>query len=614
MPGPSKREKRLQKRALEVPVVPKKPERPRRPLSQSPLIRGLRSALVTTSGWLSSLIQALYAVIRLPVMSYAAIVLLQLKVVWGMWWYKDLTSGDTTQYFLEGVRWYETGHNSVLWSPMYTAFYGSLLHWSSDPYAVTILHRLIIVFASAVLGLALMRRVLPPGIAWMAAAWWVILPINFNALYEVHLFTVVPLMLAVLAGLWWPGLPGRGLCAGILLLTGALMRNEYLVAAALFIALSLAWELFRGSLRTFDFKRIGLAFGLPILIACVLSVVFFIRSDPPYNASSLRGKQTLNVCQVYAAGYQQRASDFQGSPWTECDQLMNRFFGSADLTFLEAFRRNPSAMLGHVLWNLRLTPSGLEVLLFNYRYGQANPDYAPTYQSNLVLIPTLLACLIVVAGLILLVRERDHWRAEWTEQRIWGWIAMGCTAAAVFAALLSNRPRPSYMFILGITLRALVALCFYVIVSRWPNLRKVGAGVSVVLVAVVLYNPSIYQSDPSPRPILKALRRLKPAASAYAEPHPLLVSTEFGTELPTYGGHCNCPAIRFDQLRNEIVPGVSLAEVLDRKGANLFYADELILSDPNAQEFLRNASTYHWRVVDGRHTGGENWAVLRRNR
>jgi hypothetical protein len=93
----------------------------------------------------------------------------------------------------------------------------------------------------------------------------------------------------------------------------------------------------------------------------------------------------------------------------------------------------------------------------------------------------------------------------------------------------------------------------------------------------------------------------------------MLVSSEFGTELTAYLGRCDCPYIRFDQLRHEMGPGVSLAEALRRKEANLFYADELILTDPEAMQFVTNAGAYHWRVVADRHAGGENWAVLRRN-
>ncbi len=143
MPGLSKREKREQKKAAQPQPVVLKPKREPR---STPRFT-----------WLPSLIRSLHSIICLPVTSYTAILLLQLKVVWGMWWYRDVSTGDTTQYFLYGLRWFQTGHNWVLWSPMYTAFYGSLMHLTTDPYAVTILHRLIIVFVSAVLVLALMR-------------------------------------------------------------------------------------------------------------------------------------------------------------------------------------------------------------------------------------------------------------------------------------------------------------------------------------------------------------------------------------------------------------------------------------------------------------------------
>ena len=92
-----------------------------------------------------------------------------------------------------------------------------------------------------------------------------------------------------------------------------------------------------------------------------------------------------------------------------------------------------------------------------------------------------------------------------------------------------------------------------------------------------------------------------------------MVSTEFGTEITTYVGHCNCQALRYDVLRPEVTPDFSLAQALDYSGANLFYVDELIMHDPFASEFVKNAGAYHWRVVASGNSGAGNWAVLRRN-
>src|SRR6185369_10155878 len=59
-----------------------------------------------------------------PRLAYAAILALQLKVVWGMWDRRDLTLGDTASYFTYAWSWYDHFGDFVCWSPLYTAFYG----------------------------------------------------------------------------------------------------------------------------------------------------------------------------------------------------------------------------------------------------------------------------------------------------------------------------------------------------------------------------------------------------------------------------------------------------------------------------------------------------------
>jgi hypothetical protein len=590
-PRLSKREKRLQK------TPPTKPAPKTGPSALARLI--------------SSLSATAAPIVRSPVFSYAAILLLQVRAVWGMWWYRDMSTGDTAQYYQQAFSWYKKGLNSFLWSPLYTSFYGTLMHITDDAYYVTILHRMIIVLVLAVLVLALMRRLLPPGIAWMAAAWWVVLPINYNALYEVHMFAVIPLLLSVLVVLWIPGSWGRGICVGALLATGILMRNENVLAAALFAVLSLAWELFRRRSEPLNLKKLAAAYGLPILATAALSVFYFFHSVSFPFGPSLRQKHTVNVCQAFAFGYQQRASDFQGDSWYQCGDLMQRTFGAADLTMTEALWRNPKAMFEHFWWNTRLAPSGLEVLLFNYRSGAVNPDYVATDQNRLVLIPTLLTCVLLVAGLFLLIRDWPRWRPEWSEQKAWAWIAMGATGLVVFGVLVTQRPRPSYMFILGVELRVLVALCCYVVLSHWPKLRRIAVPAAIVLAAVAFLLPGAYEREPSTRPIFNAYRRVAPYASFFSTPKFVLVSNVlFVNELTSYVGNCGCPYVLYGELRTSVAPGASLGEALNNRRATFFYADEQTLADPLARDFVSNASSYDWKVLAERHSGAENWAVV----
>jgi hypothetical protein len=586
MPGLSKKEKRLSKKAVEPAI-----ELPRFDLW----------------AWARPIIEH-------PATSYAAILLLQLKVMWGLWWYKDMTTGDTSYYYLAGVGWLRDGITSFVWSPLYCSFLGELIRFFSDAYTVLILQRMLIVLALAVLVLALMRRLLPPAIAWMAAAWWVVLPIDFDALYEVHLFAAIPLVLAPLAILWVPGPLGRGIAVAVLLTEGLLVRNENLAAAGLLAVLSLGYELWMGRA---DLNRVIRAYGVPLLCTILLASFFFFHRVTYDSWDLVKAKHNVNVCQVFAAGYQQRASDFTLSPWTDCGQLMQRFFGGSDMSMMQALRANPRAMLGHFWWNMRLLPSGLQVLLFNYRSGSANPDYAATLQSNIVLIPSLLACAIVALGAFFFFSERKKWRLApiWEstlESRIWAWVALACACLAVGGAILTNRPRPSYLFILGITIRALVGLCLYLVIQHWPKLKPIGLVLALVLFGTALVLPSWYEHAPSPRPLLQAYRRLKPFENFFHEPKELLVSVGFGTELSSYAGECYCAAKQFVELRNQVTPERTLAQAFDQAGATLFLADELILADPLAREFVANAGRLHWDVVAERHNGSENWTVLHR--
>lgn len=51
-----------------------------------------------------------------PLPAYASILLLQLKVVWGMGWARDLTTGDTSAYFVAAQRWSVNGFYNLVWS------------------------------------------------------------------------------------------------------------------------------------------------------------------------------------------------------------------------------------------------------------------------------------------------------------------------------------------------------------------------------------------------------------------------------------------------------------------------------------------------------------------
>jgi hypothetical protein len=315
---------------------------------------------------------------RWPALPYTALFLLQLKVIWGAWRFLDLTPGDTSSYYRYATHWATELRVNIAWSPLYTTFYGTLLALLDDVYVATVWHRIVIVFVTTGLVLAVFRRLFPAGLAWLLAAWWAILPINFATLYEVHLFAFIPILAAWLACLRsnndsWT----RGRALAILLTASILVRNELILATLTFAAVCLIWEIrsFTGQRRVAQLA----AYAIPLLVATLICTVFYIRNVTqfPGLSSALREKHALSMCQSYAFGYQQRHSDWQGNPWTQCRELMQARFGEPRPSLAEMLRANPREVLEHFLWNLSLVPNGVQLALFNAIGGRVTPDYWP---------------------------------------------------------------------------------------------------------------------------------------------------------------------------------------------------------------------------------------------
>src|SRR4051794_25851635 len=119
--------------------------------------------------------------------AYGSVFLIQAKVLWGIWHYRDLTNGDTAEYFADASRWAHSLQVNPLWSPLYKVVWGWTLWIVPDPYPSIVVQRILIALVATLLVLAVLRRFLSPGIAWGLAVWWAILPVNYDPLYELHL-------------------------------------------------------------------------------------------------------------------------------------------------------------------------------------------------------------------------------------------------------------------------------------------------------------------------------------------------------------------------------------------------------------------------------------------
>jgi hypothetical protein len=60
--------------------------------------------------------------------AYSSILLLQLKVIWGVWNRKDMPFGDTASYYVLAQAWHLSAADHFVWSPLYTKFYLNPAH------------------------------------------------------------------------------------------------------------------------------------------------------------------------------------------------------------------------------------------------------------------------------------------------------------------------------------------------------------------------------------------------------------------------------------------------------------------------------------------------------
>ncbi len=564
-----------------------------------------------------------------PWFAYLMLFLLQLKLVWDIWMYRDISYGDTSNYFMMAYLWFTNIRVNIVWSPLYTAFYGQLIHVSRDAYAVTTLHRLIIVFALAMLVLALMRRLLPPGIAWLTAAWWVVLPINFDAVYEVHLFAVIPILITFLLILATPRPWARGAALATLSVSSILVRNELVVATGILAVICLLWEIrlrkrvqagqnALPSLRTY---LIG--YGGPMLLAGLVVLFFYSRSViqfPDLPAASAP-KHTLNMCQVYAFGYKQRHAEWTKSPWTECYDLMKADFGASLVSLPEMMRHNPQAVWEHFLWNIGLTPNGLQVLLFNSTSGTVNPDYAPVHlRSPTAGVLSVITLGIIVAGIILLYRDRHYWWATWLRCRAIGWLAMLAVVSVALVVIPTQRPRPSYLFTLGIFLMALTGMSVFVIVRRWAIFERLSSWMPLAMIALLVLVPSYYTavSQIQPRRLNDIYQRLAVFEPLVAKPQTILLMSLSAGEMPNYVVHddSKLPAQIFDYTILTSRPAnMPLEAFLDQHRINLFYVDNRLWSSMETKradrKFLNSPDSFGWQRV-GLQATGDRWMLLQK--
>ena len=551
-----------------------------------------------------------------PFFAYGAVIFLQMRVIWNIWRYEDLTSGDSASYFVIAAGWAHHLRDNIVWSPLYTNYWGTILAAVGDVYAAAMVHRIAIVLAVAVLVLALMRALLEPALALLLTLWWVVLPPNFDVLYEVHLFGLLPILAVALVLSRSPGPGALGIALAVLAGTTLLLRNELVIATVVLAAAIVIHEVRGHSVRDTPVSGYLRSYGLPLAIVPLLFSCAYGRSDIQGEAAQawLRAKHTLNVCQIYAFNYQQRnPTRFLGSPWLDCAPLMRRTFGRSDPSFLQAMTANPRAIADFVAWNGRLLPSGLQVSLFGATVTGDNPDYVPVEVRQLYpLVLSLGLVGVVITGLAVISKQRECWLGRLAPSK-WALIVLGAVAATTLVVALTQRPRPEYMYGLVVGVLVLTGFSASALLRHWRGRRFVALVSAGATLALCVAWPSHYQ--PGPRPLHDALDRLEVVRESLQQPSSVLVTAGDGMSICYYladGPNRHCESPNLASLKAQMTPERPLRDVLAEAGATVLYAGPTVWADPAFGELLDSPRAYGWvQVADGVAADGR-WSVLER--
>lgn len=542
--------------------------------------------------------------------AYGSIFLIQAKVLWGIWLHRDLPAGDSSDHFIRAAQWSDHAQLDALFSPLYTLFWGSLDWLIGDTYAAAIAHRILIVVAVSLLVVAVLRRLLSPGIAWALAAWWALLPVVYDTITEVHLFVMLPLLAAVLVAASWSGRPMRAVVFGILLGTGVLVRNELVIGAAIWLLASVVYEArARGKAgRRLDWTaslRAAAPYAAAGLAVVALGVVSMLRYPTQIGVGDwvdyASEKQDFAFCQHYAVGYEQRTQGLVSNGWNGCEAFMERDFGRPRPSLTEALAADPRALAAHFGWNAQLAPYGMQEALFARTSGseEKNPDYFPVVTgSGVALLASLALLALTGTGLALLWSDRRRWWREWVRERAWGWLALGCMTATGAWVAITTHPRPAYLFPLTFAVICVIGMCAMALLRRWPGLTRLRWTVPIGAVLIVALVPSHYPSGyeteftGSGRPLATMVSRLEPFGKRFRGRENVLHAT-LAREACNYlgrGDECTPSTLHL----NARPPGTSSAGWLDQHGVDYFYADERTLAGPRGEALLEELQAYGW--------------------
>jgi len=336
----------------------------------------------------------------------------------------------------------------------------------------------------------------------------------------------------------------------------------------------------------------------------------------------------VNLCQVYAIGLWQSGDVRVPNPAAECGAYTLPDFGQARPSLTEATVENPGAIARHFARNADLLPGGLELGLFNAKFGSiapaSNPDYITVDRGSWLVLAGSIAVVVVIGiGAVLIWTDRRRWWEEWIRDRVWGWIVLAAMGSTALYAALQTRPRPSYLFPLTILVFAALGTSLLAIARRLGVGQGWRAVIPPLAAVALLLIPNHYragyanpQIGPGDR-LEEAVSRLEPFRGELHGEDRGLLAVYPATDACNYVGRSDpCTGVTWNDPIGE-----NLELELAGRNQNFFrtvpvdfvYADEYAYTaDPGLQGRLNGLLRRGWHRLAPSSPSG--WMLLGRDR
>jgi hypothetical protein len=498
---------------------------------------------------------------------YLSLFVLQAKVLWGVWQNWDLPLWDGATYFIYARQVASSlVFPPVTWSPAFAAYY-AFFHTtfnSAGPFVVYVAHRGVTLFLVLGLLYSLLRAVLPASVAWLLTACSIVLSAGLTNVFVVHVFLLIPLLVAYRAALLNSSYRNSIIILG--LLVASLVRLEFVLALILVSLLLLGLDWRRSRLRqSISWRK---AYGPALLIGLLLMIS--IQRAGPSHTPLERSWGAFE--QHYAWGYQERHPEWNVDFWFKYDEAIQRSFGNAQ-SIGEAAVNNPREMLTHIVWNVRWLPDAFGEVL------------SPLPGAGWVLVVLALGALgLVVSGNTYRVTGQQFLRQRLQSilnQRYSLLVAvMACTWLPLFLSTLLIRPRTIYLLPVLPTVLLLVGVGVSTILSKLRLLHPAQSLLPIIFGLCLIGFPAPF-SQPGDRVVMSIATALQD----------LPIVGDYALLGPSARGYCaysnpqHCTGVEIVRVPQELD---SFANYLSDIGVRVILVNKQLIDNlaPAGQSFL----------------------------